>query len=140
MKWIPRGTRAAFEFRNASWLTGEVYNRLEEKDLALCIADSEKTTTPVVATAGYGYFRLRDEGYGQEDIRAWSDKIKEHQGVWGDVFVYFKHEEEGKGPGVCQGAHGEPGYIRLAADAQRLRKEARLHAHPRAGGLERPRA
>ncbi len=98
LKWIPSGTRAAFEFRNASWLTGEVYARLEEKDLALCIADSEKSTTPVVATAGYGYFRLRDEGYGEEEIRAWSDRIKEHEGVWGDVFVYFKHEEEGKGP------------------------------------------
>lgn len=98
LKWIPSGTRAAFEFRNASWLTEEVYARLEEKDLALCIADSEKSTTPVVATAGYGYFRLRDEGYGEEEIRAWSDRIKEHKGVWGDVFVYFKHEEEGKGP------------------------------------------
>ena len=98
LEWLPQGTRAAFEFRNASWLTDEVYARLREKDLALCIADSEKSTTPVVATAGYGYFRLRDEGYGQEDIRAWSDRIKEHDGVWGDVFVYFKHEEEGKGP------------------------------------------
>ena len=98
LEWIPRGTRAAFEFRNASWLTDEVYARLKEKDLALCIADSEKATTPVVATASYGYFRLRDERYGEEDIRAWSDKIKENEGVWGDIFVYFKHEEEGKGP------------------------------------------
>ena len=97
LKWIPRGTRAAFEFRNASWLTEEVYARLEEKDLALCIADSEKSTTPVVATASYGYFRLRDEGYGPEDIRAWSDRIKEHQGVWATCSFTSSTRKRAKG-------------------------------------------
>ena len=33
------------------------------RNLALCVADSEKFSTPVEITADYGYFRLRDEGY-----------------------------------------------------------------------------
>ena len=72
--------------------------RLRARNLALCIADSEKLSTPVVATADYGYFRLRDEGYEDADIGRWADTIRAHQAQWKDTFVYFKHEEEGKGP------------------------------------------
>src|SRR5690349_17731435 len=65
---LPDGTRAAFEFRHASWLDDEVYATLRERNVALCVADSEKMSTPVEMTADYGYFRLRDEGYQQADI------------------------------------------------------------------------
>jgi uncharacterized protein YecE (DUF72 family) len=37
--------------------------RLRARNLALCVADSEKLSTPVEITADYAYFRLRDEGY-----------------------------------------------------------------------------
>ena len=95
---LPPGARAAFEFRHASWFDEEVYDRLRARNLALCIADSEKLSTPVVATADYGYFRLRDEGYQDADIARWADTIRAHEAQWKDTFVYFKHEEEGKGP------------------------------------------
>jgi uncharacterized protein YecE (DUF72 family) len=95
---LPPGARAAFEFRHASWFDEAVYDRLRARNLALCIADSEKLSTPVVATASYGYFRLRDEGYVDADLDRWADVIRLHQAHWTDTFVYFKHEEEGKGP------------------------------------------
>src|SRR5262245_57905645 len=65
---LPRGMRSAFEFRHESWFGDEVFAALRAKNAALCIADSEKFTTPVVATADFGYFRLRDEGYAKKDI------------------------------------------------------------------------
>jgi len=95
---LPPRLMAAFEFRNASWFDDAVYARLRAKDLALCIADSEKLSTPVELTAGYGYFRLRDEGYTPADIARWAQTIRERSGECREVFVYFKHEEEGKGP------------------------------------------
>ena len=95
---LPPGARAAFEFRHASWFDDELYERLRARNLALCIADSEKLSTPVVATADYGYFRLRDEGYTTDAINEWARVIREHEGVWKDTYVYFKHEEAGKGP------------------------------------------
>jgi uncharacterized protein YecE (DUF72 family) len=94
---LPPRVCAAFEFRNESWLDEEVYARLRERNLALCIADSEKRSTPVMATADYAYFRLRDEGYTPEHIAAWADRVRELGTPARDVFVYFKHEEEGKG-------------------------------------------
>jgi uncharacterized protein YecE (DUF72 family) len=95
---LPEGTRAAFEFRHASWMDAEVFARLRARNLALCIADSEKFSTPLEMTASYGYFRLRDEGYTPEDLTGWARTIQDSAGACGDVFVYFKHEEAGKGP------------------------------------------
>jgi uncharacterized protein YecE (DUF72 family) len=97
LELLPEGTRAAFEFRHASWHDAEVFDALRARNVALCVADSEKMSTPVEITAGYAYFRLRDEGYQQGDIDRWAATIRGLQGV-SDVFVYFKHEEEGLGP------------------------------------------
>jgi uncharacterized protein YecE (DUF72 family) len=95
---FPPRVCAAFEFRHASWLDDEVYGRLRARNLALCVADSEKLATPVEITADYGYFRLRDEGYTADDVTRWADVIRAKTSGCGDVFVYFKHEESGKGP------------------------------------------
>jgi uncharacterized protein YecE (DUF72 family) len=95
---FPPRVCAAFEFRHASWLDEETYARLRARNLALCVADSEKLSTPVEVTADYAYFRLRDEGYGPADIERWARVIEERTAQCRDVYVYFKHEESGKGP------------------------------------------
>jgi uncharacterized protein YecE (DUF72 family) len=98
LETFPPRVCAAFEFRHESWLSDDVYERLKARNLALCVADSERLSTPVEITADYGYFRLRDEGYGPDDIARWAGIIAERTSGCRDVFVYFKHEEEGKGP------------------------------------------
>ncbi|HVQ42870.1 MAG TPA: DUF72 domain-containing protein [Vicinamibacterales bacterium] len=95
---MPAGVRPAFEFRHDSWLNEDVYALLGEHHAALCIADFGTKTTPLRPTARHGYFRLRDEGYQVSDLARWADEILAHAGAWDDVFVYFKHEDEGKGP------------------------------------------
>jgi uncharacterized protein YecE (DUF72 family) len=99
---LPHGTRAAFEFRHASWLDDEVFARLADRNLALCIADSEKMATPLRVTADYAYFRLRDEGYTSDDIVRWAETIGQEAATCRDAFVYFKHEEQGKGPALAR--------------------------------------
>ncbi len=97
LELLPEGTRAAFEFRHPSWFETDVFDALRSRNIALCVADSEKLHAPVEITADYAYFRLRDEGYQQADIDRWAATIRTLQGVR-DVFVYFKHEEQGLGP------------------------------------------
>ena len=97
LETFPPRVCAAFEFRHTSWLDEEVYARLRDRNLALCVADSEKLSTPVEITADYAYFRLRDEGYGADDVARWAQTITERTSACREVFVYFKHEEEGKG-------------------------------------------
>ena len=98
LETFPPRVCAAFEFRHASWLDEDIYARLRARNLALCVADSEKLSTPVEITADYAYFRLRDEGYEPEDIERWARVIEERTSQCPDVYVYFKHEESGKGP------------------------------------------
>jgi len=94
---FPPRVCAAFEFRHESWFDDAVYEVLRKRNLALCIADSEKLSTPLELTADYLYFRLRDEGYTPEDVARWADLVREKSVGRGDAFVYFKHEEQGKG-------------------------------------------
>ncbi|HXW06197.1 MAG TPA: DUF72 domain-containing protein [Vicinamibacterales bacterium] len=98
---LPEGTRAAFEFRHASWFDDEVFGILGGRNVALCIADSEKMSTPVEVTADYAYFRLRDEGYQEADLGRWASTIRTLPRA-ASAFVYFKHEEQGLGPAFAQ--------------------------------------
>ena len=102
LELLPANTCAAFEFRHGSWLNEEVYARLKAANLALCVADSETMATPITVTADYAYFRLRDEGYTREDIADWATRIRIATSHCKDVYVYFKHEEAGKGPQFAQ--------------------------------------
>lgn len=95
---VPPGLACAFEFRHASWFADEVYARLRARNAALCIADTEAGTTPLVATADFGYLRLRDEGYTDADHGRWADTIRRLGEGWRDAYIFFKHEESGTGP------------------------------------------
>ena len=56
--------RAAFEFRHPSWFDDASYSALADRNCALCLADSgEEGDAPRVATADWGYLRLRREAY-----------------------------------------------------------------------------
>jgi len=93
---VPPDLRCAWEFRHPSWLADEVYAVLGARNAALCVADTAEATTPLVATADFGYFRLRDEGYGAADLDRWAAAVSRHD--WREAFVYFKHEASGVGP------------------------------------------
>ncbi|HTD68355.1 MAG TPA: DUF72 domain-containing protein [Candidatus Limnocylindria bacterium] len=95
---LPPKTNAAFEFRHESWFNDDTFSMLRSHNAALCVADSEKLHAPLVVTANFGYFRLRDEGYRSADIARWATQIKQTSSKIEDTYVYFKHEESGIGP------------------------------------------
>jgi len=98
---LPLQRRAAFEFRHASWLDDEVFGLLRDHRAALCIADAEDNLeVPFVATTDWGYLRLRRRDYSAAQLKAWVKRVQE-QG-WRDAFVFFKHEDEGKGPRMAK--------------------------------------
>jgi uncharacterized protein YecE (DUF72 family) len=88
--------RAAFEFRHESWFTDDVFAALRARNAALVISESEKIEAPPVATADWGYLRLRREDYVDADLIRWADFVKSQS--WSSTFVYFKHEDAGIGP------------------------------------------
>lgn len=98
---MPDTAKPAFEFRHESWFDDDVLAALRARGAALCVADSEKISAPVVQTASFSYFRLRDEGYQDADIAAWTGKVRD-AAKSGEVYVFFKHEESGKGPAFAR--------------------------------------
>jgi uncharacterized protein YecE (DUF72 family) len=94
---LPTQQRAAFEFRHASWFDDEVFALLHDHQAALCIAEAEgDLDVPVVATADWGYLRLRRPDYDDAQLKAWAKRVRQQN--WQDAFVFFKHEEAGRGP------------------------------------------
>lgn len=94
--------RAAFEFRHASWFADDVYDRLRARNAALCIADTEEGSTPPVATADWGYLRLRAVEYTDAQLAEWVTIIRRIGSGWRDAFVFFKHEDQGTGPALAK--------------------------------------
>src|SRR5262249_559392 len=94
---LPRGLQSAFEFRHDSWFSEATYGALRERNIAICVAETEERTTPDVVTAGFCYYRFRKPTYTPEERQAMTDRIREHLTARRDVFAYFKHEETPEG-------------------------------------------
>jgi uncharacterized protein YecE (DUF72 family) len=108
---LPPGTEPAVEFRHESWLGDETYKILAQHRAALCIADAEDASTPPVPTAPFGYLRLRRQDYTDADLERWASRIRETP-QWKRTYVYFKHEEPGRGPALAQAFRGLLGATR----------------------------
>lgn len=94
---LPRAARLSFEFRHPSWFTDQTFDILRQHNAALCIAESEKLETPDVATADFGYYRLRKPEYSLPELEQIKSRARAHVANGRDVFLYFKHEETPEG-------------------------------------------
>lgn len=101
LKLLTSFSGAAFEFRHASWFDDDVFALLRENQTVLCIADAEgDLEIPFVSTADWGYLRLRRPDYNSTKLKSWIKRIQQQD--WREAFVFFKHEEEAKGPKMAQ--------------------------------------
>ena len=94
---LPPDLKYAFEFRNTSWLTDEVYRLLEKHQVSLCLAESDKLEIPHVITASFVYSRLRKGEYSVEERGEIRERVASLMAGGRDVYVFFKHEETAAG-------------------------------------------
>jgi uncharacterized protein YecE (DUF72 family) len=98
---LPPQRPAAFEFRHPSWFDEEVFGLLRDHQAALCVAEAENgPEVPFVATASWGYLRLRRPDYDDAELRTWAQRVREQD--WREAFVFFKHEDKGTGPQMAK--------------------------------------
>ncbi len=100
---LPSGLRGVFEFRHESWESDEVHETLSTSGCALCAADTdsrEAAGAPLVPTTDWGYLRLRRATYNDDELAAWAERVG--QQPWREVFVFFKHEDEGLAPKLAE--------------------------------------
>jgi uncharacterized protein YecE (DUF72 family) len=88
---LPAGHGAAFEFRNQSWFSDDVYEALKGAGAALCLSEREDgAPPPLVETTTWGYVRLRLETYTEADLEQWAQRLAAT--AWHTVYAYFMHE------------------------------------------------
>jgi uncharacterized protein YecE (DUF72 family) len=92
---VPKEVRLAVEV-TPTWHDDDVYALLGEHGAALAVVDDPKKRTPLVATARWGYLRLRETTYRAFALRAWAKKVLSQP--WDEAWVFFKHEGAGTGP------------------------------------------
>jgi uncharacterized protein YecE (DUF72 family) len=97
LKELPRGVRAAFEFRHESWFSEATWQALRQRNVALCVAETEERDTPNIVTADYAYYRYRKPTYTTDERKAMVERVQQHLAEGRDVFAYFKHEETPEG-------------------------------------------
>ena len=90
------GLRMAFEFRHSTWFCDETYATLRHHRVALCVAESEDLETPDVVTAPFTCYRFRKSGYSRAALDVMESTLR-RRSAEGQVFAYFKHEEEPTG-------------------------------------------
>jgi uncharacterized protein YecE (DUF72 family) len=102
LKLIPDKFPCAFDFRSETWHNPETYGILAGRGIGLCLEDTDENPVSAIAsTAGWGYLRLRRNGYTASGLTKLLKMIKEQK--WDKAFVYFMHDE-GRGsdaPGLA---------------------------------------
>ena len=91
--------RAAWEFRDASWFTDEIYDVLAKHRSALCAAESDALRSPDLPLApGLRVFRLRKSRYTEAELAALGSHFAALAGEGEDVYGFFMHEDAPDGP------------------------------------------
>ncbi len=94
--------RWAMEFRHQSWFGDPLLELLKRYGVALCVAETEEGRTPDEATAPFCYYRLRKVQYADGELARWRKRFDQLAAAGHEVFVFFKHEEEGTGPKLAK--------------------------------------
>jgi uncharacterized protein YecE (DUF72 family) len=101
LKVLPRKYRYAFEFRNDTWYTDEIFQLLEKYNCAFCIYELAGHTAPIKIVADFVYIRLHGPGdkyqgnYSTKQLTAWTKRCRAWQKKGLDVFVYFDNDQLG---------------------------------------------
>jgi uncharacterized protein YecE (DUF72 family) len=95
---LPRGMRAAFEFRDPSWQTDEVHRLLDRTGCALVWPDRPGARSTLPITGGWGYIRFHQggvhrPGYDRRKLRRWADRLAALRAR--ETFVYFNNDTGG---------------------------------------------
>ena len=95
----PRDLPLTFEFQEASWHVDEVFAALAGAGAALCTTDLPDDPTPpdIRRTGSFLYLRLRRHDYTDAELAAWAARLEPFVADGLDAFVFFRHDEVGRG-------------------------------------------
>ena len=93
---LPKDAPAAIEYRNPSWFDEQIYSLMRERNVALCIAESDELAVPEVFTANFAYYRLRKSDYTEQEIEQVEQRLRA-AAQQREVYAFLKHEDTPEG-------------------------------------------
>lgn len=95
----PSDLPLALEFQDQSWHVDEVYDAIRAVGAALVTTDHEDDPElPTIRRMGpFLYLRLRRADYDPGELRRWLDRLEPFLSDGVDAYVYFRHDEVGRG-------------------------------------------
>lgn len=100
LRTLTRKHRYAFELRNQSWMTDEVFALLRKYNAAFCIYELAGYHTPFALTADWVYVRLHGPtqfkyqgSYTDAQLAAWADRIRDWSRELQAIYVYFDNDD-----------------------------------------------
>jgi uncharacterized protein YecE (DUF72 family) len=92
------------EFQEASWHVDETFEALARAGAALCTTELPEDADPpaIRRTGPFLYLRLRRHDYSPDELAAWADRIEPFLSAGDDAFVFFRHDEQGRGPELAR--------------------------------------
>jgi len=98
---LPPRHKYAFELRNPTWHTPEVYRILRRHNAAFCIFEIAGFQSALELTANWTYVRLHGPGgayegsYPDATLHQWADRIRAWQHDLRAVHIYFDNDQSG---------------------------------------------
>lgn len=95
----PRELPLTVEFQDPSWHVDEVFAALRNAGAALCTTELPEDPVPptIRRTGEFLYLRLRRHDYSDEELAAWAARLEPFTADGLDAFVFFRHDEVGRG-------------------------------------------
>jgi uncharacterized protein YecE (DUF72 family) len=95
---LPSPMRAAWEFRDPSWLVDEILGLLDEAGCALVLADRPGFRGPICVTGGWSYVRFHQgtpggPDYRRDKLRRWAERIATLPAR--EVWAFFNNDPGG---------------------------------------------
>jgi len=101
LKAMPGDFHYAFEFRERSWFTDEVYELLRKHNVALCIYHMTGFDSPMEVTADFVYVRLHGTesryggSYPRSGLKKWAQRVQRWRKDSKSIYFYFNNDPEG---------------------------------------------
>jgi uncharacterized protein YecE (DUF72 family) len=95
----PRDLPLALEFQDASWHVDEVFGAVGAAGATIVATDREDSDEPPVLrrSGPLLYLRLRRADYAPDELRRWLDRLEPFLADGVDAYVFFRHDEVGRG-------------------------------------------
>ena len=96
----PRDLPLTVEFQDPSWQVDETFDALTRAGAALCTTELPEDAEPptIRRTGSFLYLRLRRHDYTTGELAAWAARLEPFLTAGDDVFVFFRHDDVGRGP------------------------------------------